>query len=251
MTGFGANIPSAVEAGGKAMSPDPKKAANDDARKQSEQAKTGPPTPDSTPGPETERLEADKARQNAETAKASSNEESPDKDQAEKETAHSGSSEIPAGQEFSPKAQGREGPDTGYRPMERRSKVHLQIYKNANQYLGELMQNPKDAKVKSELNNLNKQIEEQDLKDKLDVNKGTTWLEWCLHSFAVLHQRKQKIDHQRQQAKSDYRYFKKVIGVGNGLVVSFQRQTNYIKGNYKLNSWFEYQTNELRNWHFN
>lgn len=43
----------------------------------------------------------------------------------------------------------------------------LQIYDKANQYMGEFMQNPKDAKAKSELNNLNKQIKEQNVKDKL------------------------------------------------------------------------------------
>jgi len=43
----------------------------------------------------------------------------------------------------------------------------LQIYEKANQYLGEFMQNPKDAKAKSELDNPNKQVKEPNVKDKL------------------------------------------------------------------------------------
>ena len=52
MAGFGTKIPSAVEAEGKTLSPDPKRVAADEARKQAEQAKTSNslPTPESTPG---------------------------------------------------------------------------------------------------------------------------------------------------------------------------------------------------------
>lgn len=186
-------MPSSVEAGGKAMSPDPKKAAVDHARKQSEQAKTGLATPDSTPGPDTERLEADKARRQAEAAKASSKEASAEKtsgqeaapakvgkgkDQAGKSsgTAPSGSSKTStdAQEEFAPNAQGDEESDDGADAMKideseapKPNDFHLQIYEKAKPCLGKLMENPEDEGAKSELYSLNKEIYEQNLKHKL------------------------------------------------------------------------------------
>jgi hypothetical protein len=75
MAGFGAKEE-------KTLSADPKQIPTDEARKPVEQAKkpTGLLTPESTPGPDTARLEADKARREAE-AKAS-NEVNPGKPSA-------------------------------------------------------------------------------------------------------------------------------------------------------------------------
>lgn len=65
MAGFGAETSSAVGAEGKTLSPDLKQTAADEAR-----IPRGLPTPESTPDPDTARLEADKARRQAEVAKA-------------------------------------------------------------------------------------------------------------------------------------------------------------------------------------
>ncbi|KAL9127047.1 MAG: hypothetical protein Q9217_004011 [Psora testacea] len=191
MAAFGAKMPSAVEAEGKTLSPDLKKAAADDTRKQSDQAKTGLATPESTPGPDTDRLEADKARQHAEAAKASSKEATSEKisDQAatkagkrkdragkSSETAPSGSSKTSTDktEEFASNAQGDEDADDGSNAMDldqseapKPDDFRQQIYEKATPYLGKLMENPKDAEATSELNSLNKQIKEQNLKDKL------------------------------------------------------------------------------------
>lgn len=73
-----------------------------------------------------------------------------------------------------PNAQGDEVSDDGANAQDidqseapKPDTFRLQIYEKANQYLGEFMQNPKDAKAKSELDNLNKQVKEQNVKDKL------------------------------------------------------------------------------------
>ena len=177
-------MPSAVEAEGKALSPDLKKAAAEDARKQSEQAKNSLPTPDSTPGPDTERLEADKARRQAESVEASSKEASAEKTSDQEaapakvgkgkdqtgqssETAPSGSSKTStdAQEEFAPNAQGDEKSDDETDAMKldesealQPNNFYLQVYKKAKPYLGKLMENPEDEGAKSELYSLNKQI---------------------------------------------------------------------------------------------
>ena len=69
MAGLGAKMPSAVGAEGETLSPDPKRIAGDEAK-----TSHGLPTPESTPGPDTARIETDKARQQAEAAKAPSRE---------------------------------------------------------------------------------------------------------------------------------------------------------------------------------
>ena len=85
MSGFGLNESSPVEAKIKTLEPSPKGIAADEAGKPTEQggkpteqagkptqqARTAPglPTPESTPGPDTGRLEADKARRKEEAAK--------------------------------------------------------------------------------------------------------------------------------------------------------------------------------------
>ena len=70
MSGFKLIEPSLVEAKTKMIEPSPKGVAADEAGKLTEQARTahGLPTPESTPGPDTARLEADKARQKKEAA---------------------------------------------------------------------------------------------------------------------------------------------------------------------------------------
>jgi len=65
MAGFGAKTSSAVGAEGKTLSPDLKQTAAGEAR-----TPRGLLTPESTPGPDTARLETDKARRQAEVAKA-------------------------------------------------------------------------------------------------------------------------------------------------------------------------------------
>ena len=195
MAGFGTKIPSAVEAEGKTLSPDPKRVVADEAHKKAEQAKTSHslPTPESTPGSDTARLEADKARQQAETAKAPSNEVNREntldqdtahtkadkgKGRAEEssETAPSGSSEPSTDEnaEFAENAHGDEDQDDGSDRMDlaedevpKPDNLRKQIYEKATPHLGKLMENPKDAGATSELNKLNKQIKEQNLKDKL------------------------------------------------------------------------------------
>lgn len=65
-------IPLAVEAEGKTISPNLKQAAADGKKKLPDQAKTSLslPIPESTPGPDTARIKANKARRQAEAAKA-------------------------------------------------------------------------------------------------------------------------------------------------------------------------------------
>ena len=92
------------------------------------------------------------------------------------ETAPSGSSEPSTDEnaEFAENAHGDEDQDDGSDRMDlaedgvpKPDNLRKQIYEKATPHLGKLMENPKDAGATSELNKLNKQIKEQNLKDKL------------------------------------------------------------------------------------
>ncbi len=195
MTGFGTKISSIVEAEGKTPSSNFKRVVIDEARKQAEQAKTSHnlSTSENTSGSDTARLEADKTRRQTEAAKASSDVIDPEKTlnqdtahiKADKgkgraeessETAPSGSFKIftDKSEEFAENAHKNEDQDDESDRMKitqseasKPNDLRQQIYEKATPHLGKLMNNSKDAEATSELNKLNKQIKEQNLKDKL------------------------------------------------------------------------------------
>ena len=131
-------------------------------------------TPESTPGPDSARNDADKGRRQAEATKKLST-------QLNSEQA-SNKEDLPAepGQ-FANNAQGDEdsGDEVDVVMLEANEPLkpddfRQAIYKEAEQYLQALMSNPKDVAAETQVSRLNEQIKEQNIKDnfpKEDLDK--------------------------------------------------------------------------------
>ena len=118
MSGFGLNESLPVEAKTKTLEPSPKGVAADETGKPTEQATTAPglPTPESTPGPDPARLEADKERQKKEAAKVPVVSDSPSGTDTTDVTVNKGKELVKLSQsEGAPDASPENAPDNGQR----------------------------------------------------------------------------------------------------------------------------------------
>ncbi len=195
MIDFETKISSIVEVEEKTLSSNLKRVVIDEARKQTEQAKTfhSLSTSESTSSSDTARLEADKARRQAEATKAFFDEinlkktlnqdtahikANKEKDRAEEsfETASSESFKIFIDklEEFVENAHENEDQNDKSDRMKieqseasKSDDLRQQIYEKVTSHLRKLMKNFKNAEATSESNKLNKQIKKQNLKDKL------------------------------------------------------------------------------------
>jgi hypothetical protein len=151
------------------LSSNSKRPMINESSKQIAQMKTSHslPTSEGTPDPETARIEADKERRQAETTKELSNQLHP-------EQASNTENLTIEPEHFANNAQGNEDHDDGPDAMKieqseasKSNDLRQQIYAKATSYLGTLMKNPQNAEAIENLESLNKQIKQQNLKDKL------------------------------------------------------------------------------------